>query len=282
MPTLKEIIYDKKVALKFEEETHRYYLQNEPDIEFVSCTTFIEYFFQKFDSIGIANNLCLNNPNYEGIFPQSLVKSWEETANYGTLVHKEIEKYIESGLPPKEKRSQDAINWLNSIDINNCDILSEARVYSKELRIAGTIDLIIQNKVTGIVDIYDWKTTKSVELTSYGNRKGRKPVTENLPDCNYFHYSLQLSLYKYILENYYNITVNTINILHLDGNSVIKYRCEYMVNEIEEMLKYDRKVLAKETEDGLTKEFINYFDFDDFEEPDFEDIVEEDFEIPDE
>ena len=194
MDTIAKLVDEKENKLKFEEKNHRYYLPNEPGIEFVSCTTFIEYFFHKFDSIGIANNLCLNHPNYIGISPQSLVRSWEETANYGTAVHKEIERYIRSDLQPKENKSQSAINWLNSININNYNILSETMVYSKKLKIAGTIDLILQNKVTGVVDIYDWKTTKSIELTSYGNKKGRKPITANLPDCNYIHYSLQLSL----------------------------------------------------------------------------------------
>ena len=48
-----------------------------------------------------------------------------------------------------------------------------------------------------------------------------------------------------------------------------------------EMLKYDRVKLAKETEDSLTKEFVNDFGIEPEYEPDFEDFIDpEEFEGP--
>jgi len=37
-----------------------------------------------------------------------------------------------------------------------------------------------------------------------------RPPLEHLPDCNYFHYCLQLNLYKYILESEYGMTVSAM------------------------------------------------------------------------
>ena len=109
---------------------------------------------------------------------------------------------------------------------------------------------------------------------------GRVPATSTLMDCNFIHYSLQLSLYRYILENYYSLKVNNLTLLHLNNN-MTPYDCNYMKNVIIEMLKYDRVKLAKETEDSLTKEFVNDFGIEPEYEPDFEDFIDpEEFEGP--
>ncbi len=39
------------------EDVHRYELNDDPEFEFTSCTTFVDYFFEPFDRIGIANRL---------------------------------------------------------------------------------------------------------------------------------------------------------------------------------------------------------------------------------
>ena len=35
-----------------------------------------------------------------------------------------------------------------------------------------------------------------------------RPPLEHLPDCNYYHYCLQLNLYKYILSSEYGVAVS--------------------------------------------------------------------------
>jgi hypothetical protein len=48
------------------------------------------------------------------------------------------------------------------------------------------------------LSIYDWKFSKEIQTHSFG-KKGLGPATE-LNDCNTTHYSLQLNLYREILE----------------------------------------------------------------------------------
>ncbi|MBK8660973.1 MAG: hypothetical protein IPN18_03865 [Ignavibacteriales bacterium] len=64
--------------------------------------------------------------------------------------------------------------------------------------------------VTGKYDIYDWKTNKSIDEYGYGGKRGTRPPTYDLPDCNFYHYSLQLSLYKYLLENYHDVKIGNL------------------------------------------------------------------------
>jgi len=241
--------------IQFIEDGHKYLLKSNPDVEFTSCTTFIDYFFEKFDRIGIANNLTATNDKYIGMTPQELVNIWDGQTNRGSQVHKEIEDYLKLGKKPKDIKSKQAIKWINNIDRDRYEIISEAVIYSEEIKIAGTVDLIMIDKRTKMIDLYDWKTTKVIKQNSFEGKMGRKKATSKLMDCNYNHYTLQISLYRYILEKYYGLTVNKLTMLHLNGIDVVTYKLDYMKDVLEEMLKYDRAILAEETEAGLTKEF---------------------------
>ena len=57
----------------------------------------------------------------------------------------------------------------------------------------------------------DWKTSKRINSKAYKNKKGNHPVTANIDDCNFNHYALQLSLYRYILETYYDLNISKYN-----------------------------------------------------------------------
>jgi ATP-dependent exoDNAse (exonuclease V) beta subunit len=104
--------------------------------------------------------------------------------------------------------------------------------------------------------ILDWKTNKKIETTSYNNRMGNHRASSNLMDCNFYHYSMQLSLYRYLLEKHYNISVTGTAISHLTNEKVISYKTKYYKHEIEEMLKVNRVALKQKSEDSLTKNFI--------------------------
>lgn len=64
--------------------------------------------------------------------------------------------------------------------------------------VAGTVDLLARSKKDGSVLILDWKTNKSIDTENKWNKFGFEPI-DHIPDLNYWHYSLQLSLYQYLL-----------------------------------------------------------------------------------
>ena len=80
--------------IKLEESTHKYILTGHENIAFTSVTTCISEFFTKFDKEAVAYKLVTTIPKYKGRSAEDLIKEWEESANYGTAVHKEIEDYI--------------------------------------------------------------------------------------------------------------------------------------------------------------------------------------------
>jgi len=84
--------------------------------------------------------------------------------------------------------------------------------------------------------LIDWKTSKRIDMKSFKGKMGIKKETKKIEDCNYNHYALQLSLYRYILETYYGININRQIIAHLKEDGVQTYSTPYMKNEIKNML----------------------------------------------
>lgn len=68
-------------------------------------------------------------------------------------------------------------------------------------------------------------------------QKGTHELTRHLQDCNFYHYSLQLAIYKHILQNYYGLPVSQtfIVVLHPNQDKYIKIFTEnvdQIVNEL--------------------------------------------------
>jgi len=62
----------------------------------------------------------------------------------------------------------------------------------------------------GSIEIYDWKRCKAIVKENKYKKYAKVDFLKNFDDTNYNHYSLQLNLYKYILESKYNYKVNNI------------------------------------------------------------------------
>lgn len=114
------------------------------------------------------------------------------------------------------------------------------------LRVAGQVDLLIVDQS----DIYicDFKTNREIKKTSFYNKNKKsnemmKFPLNNLQDCNFNHYQLQLSTYAYMLKQInpeYNIKKLLIYHVDHDGNETI-IPCEYLKEDVERMLKHYKK-----------------------------------------
>ena len=229
-----------KNDISLDRDNHIYRLDQNPQIDFTSVTTFIGEFFDEFDAKKVATSLVNNNMKYMHLTVDELLAEWKKSADYGTIVHEEIENFILNGTQVVEPKSHQGIEWLKKYKIkSNFDIYTEVVVYSKELQIAGTIDLLLFDKKTGMYNLMDWKTSKRIDSKAYRNKKGNHPVTSNLDDCNFNHYALQLSLYRYILETYYHLKISEHIIVHLLDNDCVGYHTPYMKNYVLSMLKYN-------------------------------------------
>ena len=78
-------------------------------------------------------------------------------------------------------------------------------------------------------------STKRIKLThndkistkAFKNQKGTHLITSDIEDCKYNLYALQLSLYRYLLENYYGLKIKRQLIVHLRDDKVLAYMTPY-------------------------------------------------------
>ena len=83
----------------------------------------------------------------------------------------------------------------------------------------------------------DWKTSKNIPTKAYGNKRGILSESSNIDDSKFNRYSLQLSLYRYLLEKYYGLKISKyLYILHLEENKCNPIIANYMKNDIINML----------------------------------------------
>ncbi|MDP7128446.1 MAG: hypothetical protein QGI00_12610 [Candidatus Marinimicrobia bacterium] len=220
------LVIDDKISLI--KKTHKYILKDQPEIEFKSVTTFLEDYFEPFDEEKIAFNLCASHKRYVGMDPVDLIAEWHAARDHGSKVHDEIELFLKKGFEPSESKTRTALEWLKKYCMkSDIEIIPEVIIYSIDLRIAGTVDILAYDKKEDVYEIIDWKTSKKIEMLSYGGKMGIHPVTADLMDCKHNHYAMQLSFYRYLLEEYYGIKVRNQMIAHLQNEVCTIYITPY-------------------------------------------------------
>ncbi|MBU3011102.1 hypothetical protein KO506_06790 [Polaribacter vadi] len=242
----KNISFNKKNAhkkdsrIKFYSEPHIYTIDNVPA---TSASTIISRFFPEFDSVYWSNRKA---PQL-GMTAIEVAKMWSDKGKVardkGTFLHEQIENYYLG-----EKYSEmEEFNLFKQFLEKHSDLVpyrSEWRIFDQKHNIAGTIDLLAKNGENGF-DIYDWKRSKKII-----NTFNHLPIITNqwqsgigklnkIDDTSYNRYTLQQSLYRYILEENYGLIINNmfLIVLYPEYDRYYKLSVPYLKNEIEYILK---------------------------------------------
>lgn len=116
------------------------------------------------------------------------------------------------------------------------------------LKLAGQIDLLVKkgNKIW----IIDYKTNKKIDQHSFFDTKIKKTVKmkyplNNIDDCNFWHYTLQLSTYAWMIQKLNpEFEIEDLIIVHYDhDNNQTVYHLDYIKDDVEKMLKHYKKEL---------------------------------------
>jgi ATP-dependent exoDNAse (exonuclease V) beta subunit len=224
-------LFDNDITLI--EPEHKYILESDPNFEFKSVTEVAAEYFEPFDKLAIATKLVTTNVKYSGMEVDELIQNWDEARDYGTKVHGEIESFINDGISPDTDEAAVAINWLDKYKMkSHIEIFSEVRVYSKELKLAGSIDIVAYDKKSETFEIIDWKTAKTISTTSFDGKMGTHSITNHLMDCKFVHYSMQLSLYRYLIEKFYGLKVNNQLIAQINKFTCVAHVADYYRKEV--------------------------------------------------
>lgn len=98
---------------------------------------------------------------------------------------------------------------------------TEWRIFSRRCNVAGSVDMVFYNERTGALDIYDWKRSKEIKCDGWGRYATHPLLKEDeIPDANFYKYSLQLAAYKYILEAEYELPypIGELWLVRMDGD----------------------------------------------------------------
>ena len=230
----------------FYEENHQYEIIIDPDSDYTSVTTWIHSNFEKFDADKIIDKMMKaktwNSKNkYFGMTKKEIKDQWsqngKDVSSQGTLLHFYIEQFMNLSCLDKTQCSHsdlkeillatrpfsdpiiDSVEWqyfINFIDMfpSLIPYRTEWTIYDTELKIAGSIDMVYKNE-DGTLMIYDWKRCKDITKNNTFNKYAITPCLDTVPDTNFWHYSLQLNIYKYILEKNYGVIVSKLYLVQL-------------------------------------------------------------------
>jgi hypothetical protein len=126
----------------------------------------------------------------------------------GTLMHYQIEQHLNGNVieAPQSPEFRQFLGFER--DVMRARGLrpfrTEASLFHCGLRLAGQCDMLCQD-AHGRYHVLDWKRSKEIKRS---NRYQKMlPPLNHLDDCNYWHYALQLNLYRFVLMSEYQLDI---------------------------------------------------------------------------
>ena len=223
--------HERDSRISFVDSSHTYFIDGSSE-GYISSTTLVHSFFPHFDADKIIKKM-MSSKNwhkspYKGQTPEQIKKGWDsnrdKAAAAGTAMHENIEMYYNN--ENHDKYSREFVMFSN-FEKDFSDLKpyrTEWEVFDEFSKVAGSIDMIYEDPVNeGNLIIADWKRSKEIKMDNRW-QKGTHKLTRHLDDCNFIHYSLQLAIYKYILQVRYGKKVSStfLVILHPKQENYIK------------------------------------------------------------
>ncbi len=219
-------------GITYYDEPHKYFYENQ---EFISVTTLIHKYQEEFNEDYWSE--------YKGkqfnITQREVLRAWEFINKKGTIKGSAIHNYAENlfqnkkfpypkDLIIKEFGFDPVVNEYNKTKahVNKfyedsygklIPIKAEYVVYDKEAMIAGMLDMLFYNIRAKEFQVWDWKTNKDFTFEA----KSRHLLGElfMLEDCDLEIYSLQLEMYKQIIERNTSIKLGKSYIVWFSHNN---------------------------------------------------------------
>ena len=217
---------------------------------YTSVTTFVGKYSQEFPKERLALRCALR----DGRTTADVIAEWDKKGAYARLLGTEVHAVMEHlwKEDKNEPNYEEMKKWDGMVEDFEyrkgiCEdlyskmrqiyvpIANEIIVNDPALGLAGTIDFVAYNRRTDTVDILDWKTSKQFSVSS-GSKMMKDPFGA-YPNTNVSEYSLQLSLYKYIVEKHTDLKIGELRLFQIPGKGKMKtIKCYDMVELIKKRL----------------------------------------------
>jgi ATP-dependent exoDNAse (exonuclease V) beta subunit len=239
--------------IEFDEGPHIYTVHGKGG--YTSVTTWIHSHFSHFDADAIIDKMIRNGKTkdptnkYYGMTKDEIKTIWSkngaQASGSGTELHYDVECFYNQ-VPVTNNSIEYQFFQRFVADFPDLKpYRTEWMVYYEEYLLSGSIDMLFENP-DGTLQIYDWKRSKEIKYDDYG-KHAKTPCIRHIPDANFWHYSIQLNLYKTILEHKYGKTVTALYlvIIHPDNPSKTydRLKVDFMDKEIADLLEYRKAQL---------------------------------------
>ena len=211
--------FPRENRVQFDEETHTYTIDG--TVAPRSCTgllhAYVNHFDQEHTLMGMQqrqnwDSICEDFKRRGlGVRPEDFFKRWAREGQVarmrGHLLHYHAE-CLANSIPvkiphsPEFQQAQRIYALLMQMGLK--PYRTEVNIFHIGLRCGGQPDLLCIDTKNQIV-IVDWKRTKNLVMDNKFTTL-KYPLL-HLPECAYWKYTLQLNLYRYILESEYSMTV---------------------------------------------------------------------------
>ena len=214
--------FPREDAIVFKEDTHEYFVRGEKVP--ISVTGLIHKYAGEFDAMAAVacmkrsfrweeRQFEFTKDTGEIMTDMEIVNKWNNNGNVqsarGTLFHYHVEQYLNGcsiETPHSPEFQQFLSMYTKVIQPKYTAYRTELCVYSPTLKLAGQIDGLFKDR-DGHFVIWDWKRVRELKM------EGREPLRDplqNMGDCNWSLYCLQLNVYKWILEKEYGAKVSAM------------------------------------------------------------------------
>ena len=203
------------IEKQYDKDLHKYFRNDKTgNAEYLSVTTLVERFFQ-FDILRYIQREAEKENKDEVVLFREFQTLRDEAAVLGTELHLQIENYFTK--KPFDDSLQEFKYFLTFekekiIPQGLTFAEAEKEIYCSKFKVAGTVDCLFKNS-DGKYVMVDWKRSKKliVKGTKKPDKRGFQIEIEGLTDltnCSYFRYCIQQNMYKYILEQEYDIVIS--------------------------------------------------------------------------
>lgn len=246
--------------IKYHDEPHKYYIG---DKQLTSVTTLIHKYEEEFDADKWSE---IKGERYN-VSSDDIKFAWkfinERATIKGSAIHDYTENlFLNKVFPyPKDlilKRFGNDPVWDEFLNtkkhVDNfykvaknrlIPIKTELVCFDEEYLIAGMVDMLFYNLKSKMFEIWDWKTNSSDNAFNEAENtiSNLKYPLFTLQNTAIDIYSLQLSIYKYILEKNTNIKLGDSHIVwfsHKNENFEVK-KCHNYTYLVEDLLKHHKQ-----------------------------------------
>lgn len=200
---------------EFFDSTHTYFYKGQR--VGISTTGLIHQYSNEFDKWEMSANVARKR----GISQLQVLEEWRVENLHSTIKGSMIHEFAQSLWEGKDYifnydklpscidkdrlmeellvMSKQALNFYNDYkdmyELVGCEIYLGVPDYDE----CGATDIVLMNKYTEEILVADFKSNKKIDYESFGHKKMLVPLNK-YEDCNFIHYSLQLSAYCYKIE----------------------------------------------------------------------------------